>query len=129
MPRWLVEATAVGAGGFVGAIFRYGLSGLVHRVVSFATFPWGTLVVNVVGCLAIGALAGATESRQLLNPEMRLFLMIGMLGGFTTFSTFGFETFQLLRDAQRMAAAGNVLLHVSLGLTAVWAGYTLIRTI
>jgi CrcB protein len=127
LPRWMVEASIVGAGGFIGAILRYGLSGLVHRVITFAAFPWGTLIVNVVGCFAIGALAGLGESRQAFGPEARLFLFIGLLGGFTTFSTFGFETFELIRDAQRAAAAANVLIQVTVGITAVWLGYSLLR--
>ena len=129
VPRWFAEASFVGAGGFFGAIMRFGVTGLVHRFASFATFPWGTLVVNVAGCLAIGALAGAAESRQLFSPDTRLFLLIGLLGGFTTFSTFGFETFTMVRDAQRFAALGNVLLHLGLGLPAVWLGYSLLRAV
>jgi CrcB protein len=121
----LVNAALVGAGGFIGAIFRYGLSGVVQRSASLAAFPYGTLVVNMLGCLLIGITVGAIDSRQLVHPELRSFVLVGLLGGFTTYSTFGLETFALLRDADFLRAAGNVLIHVVLGLALVWIGYSL----
>lgn len=117
------ELLAVGTGGFLGAIARYGLSGLVHRLYG-GTFPLGTLVVNVAGCLAIGALAFLVEDRQLLAPSARLFVRVGFLGSLTTFSTFGHETFELLRDGQWAAVAANVALNVVVGVAAVIAGLT-----
>ena len=127
MPRWLVDASMVGIGGFLGSTLRFAVGVLVRRASLFTPIPWETLTVNVVGCLAIGALAGATDSGEILSPELRLFLYVGLLGGFTTFSTFGYETFALFRDAHRMAAAGNVALHLTLGLTAVWLGYSMAK--
>ena len=121
----LIHAAAVGAGGFLGALARYGLSGIVHRFFPQTTFPVGTLTVNLLGCLLIGVLAGLVESRQLLGPEARVFAMIGLLGGFTTFSTFGYETFALLRDGENLRATANVGLSVVLGLAFVWLGYVL----
>ena len=115
----------VGSGGFVGAVFRYGLSGFVQRSVPLATFPFGTLAVNMVGCLLIGVVIGLVDSRQLFGPEMRLFLLIGVLGGFTTYSTFGYESFSLLRDGDFLRSMANVCVHVVLGLALVWAGYSL----
>lgn len=112
----------VGIGGFLGSVCRFLLSGFVHRVVPLSEFPVGTLVVNVVGCLLIGILNGLAETRQVMGPDIRLFFMIGLLGGFTTFSTFGYETLALLRDAEVVRAMGNVFLHVLLGLAAVWLG-------
>ena len=112
----------VGIGGFIGAVFRFLLSGFVHRLVPLSEFPFGTLAVNVVGCLLIGLLNGLAETRQVIGPELRLFLMIGMLGGFTTFSAFGYETLELIRDAEVSRAMGNVFLQVLLGLVAVWLG-------
>ena len=103
----------VGIGGFIGAVFRFLLSGFVHRLVPLSEFPFGTLAVNVVGCLLIGLLNGLAETRQVIGPELRLFLMIGMLGGFTTFSAFGYETLELIRDAEIARAMGNVFLQVS----------------
>lgn len=125
MKAALVNAALVGSGGFVGAVCRYTLSGFVQRTAGLSTFPYGTLAVNLVGCLLIGLIAGFVEDRQLFGPGFRLFVMIGMLGGFTTYSTFGFESYALLRDADFLRAAGNVSVHVVLGLTLVWAGYSL----
>ena len=112
----------VGAGGFVGALARYLMSGWIHRVVPVAGFPLGTLSVNVMGCSLIGLVAGLAESRQLLGPESRSFLMIGLLGAFTTYSTFGYETLALARDAEILKAIANIGLHLVLGLAAVWLG-------
>ena len=119
----LINSAVVGSGGFIGALARYGLSGLVHRQLPLATFPYGTLVVNLLGCLLIGILAGLADSRQLFAPEFRLFALIGVLGGFTTFSTFGYETLALIRNAEYLHAATNVSVHVVLGLALVWLGY------
>ncbi len=125
MKATLINAAMVGSGGFIGALARYGLSGLVHRQVPFATFPYGTMAVNLLGCCASGVIAGLAESRQLFGPEFRTFALIGVLGGFTTFSTFGYETFAMLRDAEYLRVAANVGVHVVLGLALVWLGYAL----
>lgn len=125
MKAALIAALAVGSGGFLGALARFGVSGLVHRQLPHTTFPVGTLAVNLLGCLAIGALAGVAESRQLFGPEVRLFALIGLLGGFTTFSTFGYETFAMIRDNESLRAATNVGVHVIIGLALVWLGYAL----
>lgn len=89
------------------------------------SFPYGTLVVNLLGCFAIGVLAGLAESRQLFGPEVRLFALIGLLGGFTTFSTFGYETFAMIRDTEYLRVTANVGAHVIFGLCLVWLGYSL----
>lgn len=124
---WIFQTAVVGAGGFVGAVMRYGLAGWVHGGGRTHAFPWGTLAVNVTGCLLIGVLGGVTESRSLFSPEMRVFLFIGLLGGFTTFSTFGFETLMLLRDADFMRAGANIIGHLIVGLGAVWLGLALAK--
>ena len=116
----------VGVGGFIGSIGRYVLAGAIHQVLHNSTFPYGTMVVNIVGCFVIGCLNGLAETRQLFSPELRLFLLIGLLGGFTTFSTFGYETMALLRDSQIGAALANVLVQVTVGLLCVWLGYSLV---
>jgi CrcB protein len=121
----LINAALVGSGGFIGAIFRYGLSGYVQRNAALSAFPYGTLVVNLCGCLLIGIAVGLVDSRQMFGPEFRLFVLIGLLGGFTTYSTFGYETFALLRDADFLRAIANVTVHVVLGLVLVWAGYAI----
>jgi CrcB protein len=117
----------VGAGGFLGAILRYVVGGWVHDVLNGTSFPYGTLVVNAAGCLGIGFLAGLAESRSVFGPEARLFLFIGVLGGFTTFSSFAYETFSLARDTENLAAAINVCAQLSLGLAGVWFGNALAR--
>lgn len=125
MKTALINAVLVGSGGFLGALFRYGLSGLVQRQTPLTTFPYGTLVVNLVGCFAIGVASGLTESRQLFGPEFRTFALIGILGGFTTFSTFGNETFAMIRDKEYLVAAANVGGHVIVSLVLVWLGYVM----
>ncbi len=121
----LVNAAVVGAGGFLGVLGRYGLGGLLRRQFPLVTFPYGTLAVNLLGCFAIGVLAGLAESRQLFGPELRMFALIGVLGGFTTFSTFGYETFLMLRNAEYLGATVNIGVHVVLGLTLVWLGFVI----
>ena len=117
----------VGAGGFLGSILRYVLSGWVHRILDNPWFPYGTLMVNVTGSLVIGFLAGLADSRSLFSSEARLFVFIGLLGGFTTFSSLTIETFSLARSAQLLAAAMNVSFQIFLGLLAVWLGNLLAR--
>ncbi|MDG2376507.1 MAG: fluoride efflux transporter CrcB [Woeseiaceae bacterium] len=121
----LINAALVGTGGFLGAMFRFGLNQVVQKYATLSTFPHGTLVVNMLGCLLIGLAVGFVETRQLVAPEFRLFVIIGLLGGFTTYSTFAFETLVLLRDADYLRAAINVLIHVIVGVILVWAGYAL----
>lgn len=124
MQPGLTNALLVGSGGFAGALLRYSLGGLVHRLLPLAAFPYGTLAVNLVGCLVIGALAGLADARQVFSPELRTFVFIGVLGAFTTFSTFGYETFAMLRDGEALHALANVGLHLVLGLGLVWLGYS-----
>lgn len=108
----------------VGGVLRYSLSGYVQRVAN-ATFPLGTLAVNVTGCLLIGFLTAWFSGRFLIREEYRIALLVGLLGGFTTFSSFGLETFNLCNDGQFYRAAANVILSVAVGVVAVWAGYRL----
>ena len=112
----------VGVGGFIGAVLRYLISDWVNEIFQTLSVPYGTLTVNITGCLLIGILAGLSENRNLLGPETRALLVVGVLGGFTTFSTFGNETVELLKDGKSIAAFSNVALHVCLGLVAVWVG-------
>jgi len=119
----------VGLGGFIGSALRYGLGGWLARLRSGWSFPIETLVINVSGCLVIGLLAGLAETRGVFTGSTRAFLFIGVLGGYTTFSTFGYESFQLVRDGQLGTAALSVGLQVTAGLAAVWAGDALARLI
>ncbi len=125
----MTDVLLVGAGGFIGAASRYGVLLGVGRLLGQPAFPWGVLAANVLGSLIIGVLAGLAETRQLFSPEARLFLFIGILGGFTTFSSISNDTFILLRNAEYLSAAGNVLLSVVLGLAAVALGYAAARTL
>jgi CrcB protein len=96
----MLNLVYVGVGGFLGSIGRYLVAGAVHQIFPNSYFPADTAVVNILGCFLIGILSGLTELRQLLNPELMVFLLIGLLGGFTTFSTFGYETIASLRSGQ-----------------------------
>lgn len=121
----MVKLLCIGIGGFVGAITRYGVSGLIHR--HFAGWPAGTLLVNVVGCFIIGAFMFLVEDRQLFSPNTRLFVTIGFLGSLTTFSTFGHETLEILRSGGIRLALANVAANVVLGLAAVFLGRMAVR--
>ena len=113
----------VGTGGFLGAVSRYYLSGMVLQATAASRFPWGTLLVNVTGCAAIGVVAGVAELQHALSPGWRLFLMTGVLGGYTTFSAFAYETYFLGREHAWSSAALNVAVQVVLGLGAAALGH------
>lgn len=115
----------VGAGGFIGSILRYLLAGWSQTLFKTLVFPFGTFVVNVAGCLVIGVLAGWTDNFQLFSAQARLFLLMGILGSFTTFSTFGYETMAMMRNGDLPIALFNVLTHVVLGTGAAFAGFFL----
>jgi CrcB protein len=112
--------------GAAGALARYGLSGLAHRWWG-AGFPWGTLTVNLIGCLLLGLLAEMIRHTGWLSPEARTAIGIGFLGSFTTFSTFGVETYRAIEQGDWGVAALNVASNVVLGLIFVLAGTTLAR--
>ncbi len=116
---------AIGLGGACGSVLRYLIAGWTQQLSNSTTFPVGTLAVNVIGCLAIGILAGLSENAGVFGPSARAFLLIGLLGGFTTFSTFAYETTALTRDAQFFSAFLNIALQVTTGLFAAWLGYKL----
>lgn len=118
----------IGLAGLVGTVGRYGLSGMIARRFG-ETFPTGTLVVNIVGCFLAGALFYLLQERFLVNETLRTVVMIGFLGGFTTFSSFGLQTFTLLRDGELWFAAVNMIGSNLLGLLMVWAGYTLAKVV
>ncbi|MBI2567576.1 MAG: fluoride efflux transporter CrcB [Candidatus Schekmanbacteria bacterium] len=119
----------VGTGGFIGAVLRYLLSGLVQLASRSVTFPYGTLAVNVIGCFVMGLLCQLADARNVLAPETRSFLLIGVLGGFTTFSTFANETLNLARDGEDLLTIANISAHIFLGVTAVWAGRALAQMV
>lgn len=111
----------IGIGSFVGGAARYCLSNLVVRFLPEVRFPFATLTVNVLGCLAIGVLAALAE-RGMLSQNLRLFLVTGLLGGFTTFSAFGLESFLLLSMDNFSLAVTNIISSVFLCIVAVWIG-------
>jgi fluoride exporter len=118
----------VGAGGFIGSVLRYWLASAAQRWAGNG-FPAGTLVVNTIGCLAIGAVWSLVEHRQWFSPELRTLMTVGILGGFTTFSAFGHETFMLLRDGKYVWAMANVVANVVVGMIAVASGWLAAKTI
>ncbi len=122
------EIIVVGIGGFIGAVARYLLSNVVHRIFH-STFPWGTFIVNITGCFLIGCLMFMVENRVPVSDQMRLFLGIGVLGAFTTFATFSQEIIDLLRNGQGWLALMNILLSVTFGVLALWFGYMLLKRI
>lgn len=119
----------VGLGGATGSILRYLLSVWANRAFPTAILPVGTFAANVVGCLVLGLLSGLADSRDLIREEVRLLLMVGLLGGFTTFSTFGVETLSLARGSERWVglvyAAGSVVV----GVGAAWVGHWVGRSV
>jgi len=117
----MLKLLALAAAGAAGTLARYGLSGWVQRLAR-ETFPFGTLAVNLVGCFLIGVVMALVRDRQLLSPEARTILVFGFLGGFTTFSAFGYETLELVRNGSLGPALGNTAASVLGGLVAVWLG-------
>ena len=116
----------VAIGGALGSVGRYCLSGLIADRFG-STFPWGTIIVNITGCLVIGffdTLTG-TEGRWLVSPAARTFFMIGICGGYTTFSSFSLQTLNLVNDGEWLYAGANILFSVALCLAGVWLGHTL----
>lgn len=117
------ELLLVALGGAIGATTRYQLSGYILHLTIQQKFPYGTFVVNVVGCLLAGILVGFAEKQQIISQEMRIFLLTGILGGFTTFSAFGVETIYLLRRGDYLVAGTYVILSLLCGLLALWLAY------
>ena len=113
----------IATGGAVGAVARYGLAGWVQNRAGFQ-FPWGTLSVNLVGSLLLGIALGWLDAST-VTPPVRAAITIGLLGSFTTFSTFSFETLALLQDAEWRKALGYMLGSVILGIAAVYVGMVL----
>lgn len=128
-PAWemtlLTKIIFVGLGGFIGATLRYAASGAVGRITTQTHY--GTFVVNIVGCLLIGFLAGFADARDVFSTTARAFVFTGILGAFTTFSTFSYETMGLFQNGQTSSALTNLGLQIFLGLLAVFGGIQLSR--
>lgn len=112
----------VGLGGFIGSIARYLISKL-NGVPNILTIPLGTFIVNIAGSLLIGLIAGLFAEKIVTNENLRLFLMVGVCGGFTTFSSFSNENFLLLQDGKILSALVYILGSLVLGVVAIWVGY------
>jgi CrcB protein len=114
---------AVGLGGAFGAMARHGVNGLVHQHWPLLRFPLATVIVNILGCCLFGLLAGAIASGRLpMSVYWRQFAFVGVIGGFTTFSTFGFETVTLVRAGASGQAAFNIALQLAGGIGGLYAG-------
>jgi fluoride exporter len=128
-----VSVLLVAVGGAAGSVLRYWMSGAAQRSVpatgTWSVFPLGTLAVNVLGCLIVGVIAEVGERRGPLSPEARSLLMVGFLGGFTTFSAFANETVAVWRAGALMVAIVNVVMSVAICLVAVLAGRVLVGAV
>ena len=120
----------IGVGGALGSVARYCCSGVAARLFG-ETFPWGTIIVNVVGCFVIGFFATLTgpDGRVFADTLTRQFVMIGVLGGYTTFSSFSLQTLALVQDGEWWLAGANIALSVVACLVAVWLGFVLAASI
>ena len=128
--RWDISVNKivwVGMGGCIGAVSRYLTVAYAAKLMGERTYPYGTMVVNVTGCFLIGLGLGIAAGRDILSAETRLMIFTGFLGSFTTYSTFAFESFSLAREGGFFASSANIIVHIILGLTAVWAGDFLSR--
>jgi CrcB protein len=114
-------------GSGLGGVLRFLMGPFVQKLFNGWLFPIGTFSVNMLGCLVIGILGCLAETKGMFQGQTRMALFVGLLGGFTTFSSFGFETFQLLRDGQYLYAGCNAVLQVVLGLVCVWLGFLIGR--
>lgn len=118
----LYSVLFVALGGALGSVSRYLLGTWTQTLSKSLDFPYGTLTVNLIGCFIIGVLAELAETRGAFTPESRAFLFVGILGGFTTFSSFGNDTINLLRDGEVFNALVNIGANVIVGLFLVWLG-------
>ena len=116
----------VAIGGALGSVARFGLNGLISARLG-ETFPWGTLAINITGSFLIGIFAAYSDpdGRAMISPGVRQFFMIGICGGYTTFSSFSLQTLRLAQDREWLYAGGNIVLSVVLCLVAVWLGFVL----
>src|SRR5678815_2228152 len=118
----------IGFAGLAGTLGRYFMSGLVARRFG-ETFPVGTIIINVIGCFLAGLLFYVLQERSLVSETVRLAIMVGFLGGFTTFSAYGLQTFTLFRDGEMLLALMNLIVSNLVGLLFVWVGFLLARVL
>ncbi len=118
----------IGLGGFLGSISRFYLQSVVNRHFR-SEFPWGTFAVNILGCLIIGALYALAEKNRVFAPELRLFLMVGFVGSFTTYSSFALEKFLLFQSGFGLISIGYLIASIVAGLAGVYGGYYLVQSV
>ena len=118
----------VGLGGFIGSVARFLIARYFQLNVT-SVFPWSTFIVNIVGCLLIGIIYGLSEKGNLWSPDIRLFLTVGICGGFTTFSTFSYDSFLLIQEQDWFRFALYTSLSIFIGLMAVYLGRFIIKII
>ena len=124
-----MQLIMVAGGGAIGSVARYIVSVKLGLWSGTAVFPWATVLVNALGCLLIGAVFAAAMVRGWLSPELRLLLAVGLLGGFTTFSTFAMESLELAKNGEWSLAVLNVVLQNLLGLLMAFVGYWLVARV
>ena len=124
----MFKLVLLGLAGGLGALARYGIGGAVHRVMG-AGFPWGTAAANLIGCFLFGLIWSLAEERLMISSQVRLIVLTGFMGSFTTFSTFIFESGMFVRDQQWFLALANLAGQNILGLAALAAGFALARLV
>lgn len=124
----MLKFIIAGLGGFIGSGFRYLLSTFSYKILG-TDFPYGTFVVNVLGSFLIGLFMGLIERGLIISPSWRIFIAVGLLGGFTTFSSFSYETVELLKEGAILAAVANIIYTILSCLAATWVGEIISRLI
>lgn len=119
---------AIGIGGFIGAVMRYLVSGWAHRILG-SSFPYGTFIVNILGSFLLGFFLTLATTKTILPYPFKNLIAIGMLGAFTTFSTFSYETVMLMQSSLVWAMIWNILLNVLAGILALWLGIVVARVL
>jgi CrcB protein len=117
----------IASGGALGAMARYLMGTTIQTLAQETTFPLGTMMGNLLGCLLIGVIMGLAQFKGIISADLRLFLVVGILGGFTTFSSFGYETYSLFESGQIEFALTNALVQTCLGIALVWLGTLISR--
>jgi CrcB protein len=124
----MINYLVVSAGAAIGGAFRYGISSYIQKHIS-VIFPYGTLIVNVVGSFILGFVMFYFNEKELIGNELRLFLTVGFCGGFTTFSTFSYETIKLFLDTEYLLATYNIIFNIILCLIGIYLAYFLSKLI